>query len=69
MACVMVIVVQKRFEFEFQKTLGPAFFEKFKYSSKIVQKEFKCGRCDRGLWGLESMKSMNSMKSIILVGN
>ncbi len=38
MACVVVIVVQKRFEFEFSKTLGPAFFEKFKNSSK----KFKC---------------------------
>ena len=37
MACVMVIVVQKRFEFEFSKTLRPAFFEEFKNSSKRVQ--------------------------------
>ena len=36
MACVMVIVVQKRFEFEFSKTLRPAFFEKFKKSSSVV---------------------------------
>ena len=37
MACVVVIVVQKRFEFEFSKTLGPAFFfEKFKKSSGVV---------------------------------
>ena len=56
MACVMVIVVQKkRFEFKTSKTPG-AFFEKFKNSSKRVQ-------VYRGLWGLESMKSMNSMKS------
>jgi hypothetical protein len=34
-------------------------------SSKIVQKEFKCGCCDRGLWGLKSMKSMNSMKTMV----
>ena len=33
-ACVMVIVVQKRFEFEFSKPPSPAFFEKFKFSSK-----------------------------------
>ena len=45
MACVMVIVVQKRFEFEFLKPPRPAFFEKFK------KKGFKCGSCDRGLWG------------------
>ena len=36
MACVMVIVVQKRFEFEFSKTPRPAFFEKFKKSSSVV---------------------------------
>ena len=48
MACVMVIVVQKRFEFEFSKTPSPAFFEKFKISSK----KFKCGCCDRGLGGV-----------------
>ena len=36
MACVMVIVVQKRFEFEFLKTPRPAFFEKFKKSSSVV---------------------------------
>ena len=60
MACVVVIVVQKRFEFEFSKTLGPAFFWK-------VQKEFRCGRCDRGLWGLESMKSMKIMVEINMI--
>ena len=36
MACVVVIVVQKRFEFEFSKTPRPAFFEKFKKSSSVV---------------------------------
>ena len=37
MACVVVIVVQKRFEFEFSKNLGPAFFlKKFKKSSSVV---------------------------------
>ena len=36
MACVMVIVVQKRFEFEFSKTPRPAFFEKFKKGSSSV---------------------------------
>ena len=36
MACVMVIVVQKRFEFELSKTPRPAFFEKFKKSSSVV---------------------------------
>ena len=36
MACVVVIVVQKRFEFELSKTPRPAFFEKFKKSSSVV---------------------------------
>ena len=36
MACVVMIVVKKRFEFEFSKTLGPAFFEKIKISSSVV---------------------------------
>ena len=35
MACVVVIVVQNRFKFEFLKTLGPAFL-KFKKSSSVV---------------------------------
>ena len=31
------------------KTPSPEFFER--KDSKIVQKKFMCGRCDRGLWG------------------
>ena len=38
MACVMVIVVQKKIDSNLKLQKRPAFFE----SSKIVQKEFKC---------------------------
>ena len=39
--------LKKDSNLNFQKRWGRRFLK----SSKIVQKEFKCGCCDRGLWG------------------
>ena len=49
----------KKIRIQIYKNAEPSVVQK---DSKLVQKQFMCGRCDRGLWGV---KSMNSMKSVI----
>ena len=48
MACVVVIVIKKKIRIRIYKNAALSVLQR---DSKLAQKKFMCGCCDRGLWG------------------